>query len=307
MKRKCQIIIILMMNIDSYPPNSFTFAMPKASSNLWYRLSACVINTLKKIASYILHESVFGSAKTRRFSDEQTREFFYTQASCKHLHLLTEDLRKIEGVWFDKQSKKTAIVFTGSHRSYEFFSIALTHAYLSHGYNVLTINYGGFGKSDGSPSKHTLEKDAEVAYACAYYLNPKATLLAHGYSLGSYPACYIASKKAIPTLVVDRGFSHMPAVVYDHAKIKFNTMIAWIARLLCKLGLNLDNARHLKSFKGRVVAIHAKQDEIFQAYHMDRIEKACSNLQKFQIEGSHLHQNLEPIWFQDSDSFWNAL
>lgn len=85
-----------------------------------------------------------------------------------------------------KQPKqKTVLLFTGSHESYEHDAVAIARAYKEKGYQILCINYGGFGNSEGSPSQSSIQLDAETAYQYIANQHPNHEIYAHGYSLGS--------------------------------------------------------------------------------------------------------------------------
>jgi uncharacterized protein len=64
------------------------------------------------------------------------------------------------------------------------------------GYNVLAIDYRGYGTSGGTASLDNILTDAETTlqYLTGTLLVPVPSILLYGFSIGSYPACHLAAK-----------------------------------------------------------------------------------------------------------------
>ena len=63
--------------------------------------------------------------------------------------------------------------------------------------DVLAYEYSGYGHSTGSPSEDNIYSDARAALALlvdGFKLKPERDIVLYGKSLGSCPACYLASK-----------------------------------------------------------------------------------------------------------------
>jgi hypothetical protein len=83
------------------------------------------------------------------------------------------------------------------------------------GMNVLAYDYPGYGLSAGKPTEKSCYEAAERAYA---FLTQKKgirpeTIIVVGRSLGSGPACYLAEKYPVKSLIIESGFLSAPRVV----------------------------------------------------------------------------------------------
>jgi fermentation-respiration switch protein FrsA (DUF1100 family) len=82
------------------------------------------------------------------------------------------------------------------------------------GFRVFLIDYRGFGESRGWPTEKGLYEDASTAYR---YLTqdqkiPASQLFVYGESLGSAVAIELARRVPVRALIVEGGFTSIPAV-----------------------------------------------------------------------------------------------
>lgn len=73
--------------------------------------------------------------------------------------------------------------------------------YLDRGYDVFMIDYQGYGKSDGKPSKSAIEKDALLGYDYISKRFKQDSIIVIGHSMGSYAASYCAVNRK-PNLLI---------------------------------------------------------------------------------------------------------
>lgn len=188
------------------------------------------------------------------------------------LNLTTLDNRIIEAQFIKhhnskEKNDKTIILFTGSFSSYEKYASIFIESYVENNFNVLCLNYGGFGNSSGITSELTLQLDAEAAYN---YLSKDENLaddqiIAHGYSLGSYPATYLAVKYPLCGLIFDRGFSSMPDVIYDSTSMLTSLPgAASVAYALAEFAIPLNNENLIRNVTSTVLLISGKEDKPYQ-------------------------------------------
>jgi uncharacterized protein len=82
------------------------------------------------------------------------------------------------------------------------------------GYNVLSLDYRGYGASEGSPSEQGLYKDGFAAYI---YLTrnlsvPSDKIIIYGYSLGTGVATQLASLVPSKALIFEGAYTSLPDI-----------------------------------------------------------------------------------------------
>ncbi|HET9645259.1 MAG TPA: alpha/beta hydrolase [Burkholderiaceae bacterium] len=106
---------------------------------------------------------------------------------------------------------KTVLFLSGSGSSAEDLSVDIAGKYCNEGVDVLSVNYRGFGKSQGVPSEDGLLRDAESMLD--FLVKQKGiapeNIIVHGYSLGGPVAAHVAkmsacSEQPLGGLVLDR-------------------------------------------------------------------------------------------------------
>src|SRR5450755_3093183 len=79
------------------------------------------------------------------------------------------------------------------------------------GFNVLEIDYRGFGRSPGQPSEAGMYEDAEAAYQVLLRRGVAADrIVILGHSLGSGPAVRLATRHPAAALVLFGAFTSIP-------------------------------------------------------------------------------------------------
>lgn len=94
-------------------------------------------------------------------------------------------------------------------------------------YGVLMVDYKGFGMSEGKPTEGGLVEDVNAGLA---WLKEKGLtsdrLVIYGFSLGSYPATYLSSKKdgnLIPSkLILEAPFASTRVMVNDASRLSMS-------------------------------------------------------------------------------------
>lgn len=81
------------------------------------------------------------------------------------------------------------------------------------GYQVLAIDYRGYGKSEGFPSESALQEDANIAYQYLRTQFEPSEIIIYGRSLGSSVATHLAGRVEAHKLVLETPFSSMTEVV----------------------------------------------------------------------------------------------
>lgn len=103
--------------------------------------------------------------------------------------------------------------------------------FLEKGFNVMTWNYRGYGRSSGQISPHTLQNDIETIYK---YLRKELGITGkigiYGRSLGGVSASYLANQ--VDMAIIDRSFCNFK----DMAKYKYHGPVASALMLVGSCG-----------------------------------------------------------------------
>lgn len=109
--------------------------------------------------------------------------------------------------FFEEGSQGLVIYFHGNTRSIKGWS-KYARDFTQHGYDVLMVDYRGFGKSTGKRSEEALKQDAQHVYnqMRARYGYKEANIVIYGRSLGSGFACKLASSNKPRMLILDAPY-----------------------------------------------------------------------------------------------------
>ena len=159
------------------------------------------------------------------------------------------------------------------------------------GIAVLAYDYPGYGQSTGKPT----EKGCYAAAAAAYLYATKALGFAperishYGRSLGSGPACWLAARFPVGSLILDSAFSSAFRVVTGRK------LLAWD---------KFDNLARLRQIRCPVVVIHGTEDAIVPFGHaLKNYEAIGGPKAKLWVEGGN-HNNLIDI---GGAAYWDAV
>lgn len=115
---------------------------------------------------------------------------------------------KVNGLRFhNEDSKGLVIYFHGNTRSIKGWA-KYAKDFTQHGYDVLMIDYRGFGKSVGKRTEETLKNDAQFVYnrMRSKFGYKETNMIIYGRSLGSGFACKLASQNKPKMLILDAPY-----------------------------------------------------------------------------------------------------
>ncbi len=168
--------------------------------------------------------------------------------------------QRIHG-WYFKSEKRPAsatILYchgNGGNISYlGWFGEALTQR----GFDVLLIDYRGYGRSDGSTGdERQLYQDVEKAYDYLVTIRKTSpgSIVLYGQSLGTTAAIDVASRRECGVLIVESGLSSAG----DMGKVAF----PWMPRWMTGLAKNkFDSAGKIGKVRCPVLVAHGTDDRV---------------------------------------------
>jgi uncharacterized protein len=135
------------------------------------------------------------------------------------------------------------------------------------GIGVLLLEYPGYGRSDGSPSEVSITESALAAYDWAQQQPQidKSRIIPYGRSLGGGAAAILATKRAVPALILESSFSSVAEFAAGFGAPRFLVRDPF------------DSVAALKAFKGPVLILHGDRDDIVPPAHARVLASAAAN------------------------------
>jgi hypothetical protein len=160
------------------------------------------------------------------------------------------------------------------------------------GFNVLAIDYRGFGKStDVVPTEELAYEDADAAWAYLERLAPGKSRYIVGHSLGGVVATELAARHPDAAgLVLEATFTSMRDMVAT-------TSWSFLPVDLI-LTQNFDALKRIAEVKVPVVVVHGTRDSVVPVEMGERLyEAAPSPKQMVRVEGAS-HHNLSSVGYE---------
>lgn len=135
-------------------------------------------------------------------------------------------------------------------------------------YEVLLLDYRGYGKSDGTPSEAGLYADAGAALAFARRRGMPVIL--YGESLGGAVAIDLAARERIDGLVVQSSFTSLPDLAA--------AIWAPLGRLVSPSYVSIDKIGRVRA---PILFVHGERDELVPLSHGRRLYEAAHPPKRF--------------------------
>ena len=194
----------------------------------------------------------------------------------------TDDLR-LHGWWLKAEGEaKATIVFLHGNAQNLTSHVAYVDWLPAAGYNLLIVDYRGYGLSVGKPSRQGVFDDAKAAYFFARArpeVNPEKMIL-FGQSLGGANAIALAGRVQLPGLkavIADSPFSSYGSIAREKIlQIPVAGYLIWpFSPLLVSPGLSPAPVVE-KIAPVPLLLIHGDRDEVVPPSHSDRLYKKAA-------------------------------
>jgi len=149
------------------------------------------------------------------------------------------------------------------------------------GYDVLMIEYRGYGKSTGTPTEKDFYADAETALHWAQINTPHARLIIYGRSLGSAVATHLATVFTPALLILETPFDELKGI--------FNPLVKSFLIAPHYQFSNKDRLRHIQCQK---LIIHGTKDWVVPLSSALRLKPLLTPVDQFVIIEGGGHKNL---------------
>lgn len=207
------------------------------------------------------------------------------------LEMEMEDGGKINGIHFKVPSALGVVFYLkGNSRSIKGWG-KFAKDFLGNGYDLLMIDYRGFGKSRGKRTQTKLFSDAQYMYKWLAKQYAEDQIILYGRSLGSGIAARIASWNNARLLILDS-----PYFSFYHNIKRFLFFIP--LKLFLKYDIRTD--QYLKTTECPVFIIHGSKDILFPVKQSRRLKELYPDkITLIEIENGH-HNDLQefPEFFE---------
>jgi pimeloyl-ACP methyl ester carboxylesterase len=147
------------------------------------------------------------------------------------------------------------------------------------GDSLFVLEYPGFGDRRGAPSRDSMNRAAAGAYGALRREYPALPLGLIGESIGSGPACFLASMSRPPDrIVLIVPFDTLESVASGH--LPFLPVGAMLRD-------DWDNLRALRGYAGPVEIYGARDDRVIPVAHARNLAAHVQGAAYVEIEGGH--------------------
>ncbi|MDR2507855.1 MAG: alpha/beta hydrolase [Candidatus Accumulibacter sp.] len=259
------------------------------------------------IALSVLLVSVF--LFKERFMFHPSPEMAITPKDLKLLHeekwLETPDGLKMKAwrIGLPKNAGKPVIlVFHGNGGNMSHFSQWEVLASL--GLTVMTIDYPGYGESEGKPSEERTYQAAEALWQWAAAPGtPPETIVFYGFSLGGAVAAQLAVRHPPAALILDSTFTRLRDVPSARLPV-----LAPLLRLI--LGDAFDTQSRLALIRCPLLLIHSRDDDVIPFRLGEKLFAAYSNHRKIFVTGQGGHHDFllnEALYLRKIQDFLSGI
>lgn len=146
----------------------------------------------------------------------------------------------------------------------------------SHGFDVLSWDYRGFGQSSGHPSKEGLVSDAKAILEEARRMADNLPIIVIGQSLGASIALNALKGMELPRssqVVLEGAFASFRGLAKIKMKEKYHPALALLAPLLFSKSFDAEDA--ILNLQCPLLSLHSEDDEIIPISEHIRLFDAC--------------------------------
>ena len=198
-------------------------------------------------------------------------------------------------------AKPTVLVFHGNGGNMSHFS--QWEALASLGLTVMTVDYPGYGESEGKPSEERTYQAAEALWQWAAALGtPPETTIFYGFSLGGAVAAQLAVRHPPAALILDSTFTRLRDV--PSARLP---ALAPVVHLI--LGDAFDTQSRLALIRCPLLVIHSRNDDVIPFQLGEKLFAMYLHRKTF-VTGQGLHHDFlfnEALYLRKIQDFLGEL
>lgn len=210
---------------------------------------------------------------------------FTSEIPFEELFLKASDGAVLNGLHYKQANPKGVLVyFHGNAQTLDYWGKWAEELSNRYQYDVVVMDYRGYGKSTGKRSHKAMLADGLLFYEYCKTKFSAAEIIIFGRSLGGAFATHVAKERSAKLLLLESTFTS----VYDIASKNF-----WFLPLHWLLQYPFQNDKNIAQISIPTYLIHGTNDLVVPYHHGQKLfEKSGSSTKKlYTIEGA-LHNNL---------------
>ncbi|MFK7813718.1 MAG: alpha/beta hydrolase [Maribacter sp.] len=242
---------------------------------------------------------------------EKDFQFHYENQETEEYNVETRDGATINGLHFKVKEPKGVVFYlkgnSKSMRGWGKFAVDFTR----HGYDVIMVDYRGFGKSTGRRTQKAVKRDLQVVYNKIKENVDEKYIVLYGRSLGSGFATKLASMNNPRMLILDAPYYSLSKVAKRYVPfmplsvlLKFPMpTYKWLKYVQCPIHIihgtddkliPFKTSVKLSKIKPKLTTLHSiiggghKNLNTFEYYHKVLDEIITSRPKKVNLEGSSI-------------------
>jgi len=178
---------------------------------------------------------------------------FEFEKSFTEVNLKTADNATLNALYFELENPKGVMLFFHGNRDNLVRWGTIASAFTKYNYNVLVVDYRGYGKSTGKRSETKLYQDAQQWYTYVNQIFDASKIVVYGRSLGATFATYVAYKNKPAQLILEAPFNSLislPKYWFKYAPYD----------LLLKYHFN--SQKYIKEVSSKITIFHGTKDRV---------------------------------------------
>ncbi|WP_372974980.1 alpha/beta hydrolase [Muriicola sp.] len=238
-------------------------------------------------------------------------QFYYENQETEEYNVETRDGAVINGLRFKAREPKGVVFYlkgnSKSIKGWGKFAVDFTR----HGYDVLMVDYRGFGKSTGRRTQKAIKRDMQVVYEKIREKVDEKYIILYGRSLGSGFAAKLASMNNPRMLILDAPYYSLSHVAKKYIPFMPLSLLVkfpmptykWLRYVQCPIHIIHGTDDHLIPYKSslKLSKIKPKQTTLytviggghknlntFESYHKMLHDIITSKPVKINLEGSSI-------------------
>ena len=228
----------------------FIFAqMPPKKIKKWIKIIA-VVYILGGMALYFLQDLVLfhpvSLTRSQRFIFPEPHQDVSIPLNKK------DTINLVDFSSTDSVTRGVVLYFHGNKRNISWYSKYIPY-FTRHGYQVLMIDYPGFGKSTGKLSEKKLYEWALLVYKIAIKRFSADSIIIYGKSMGTGIAAQLASIRDCKRLILETPYYDFPSVVSHYLPVY---PVRWM------LHYEIPTWQYLQKVTAPVSIFHGTKDRI---------------------------------------------
>ena len=212
-----------------------------------------------------------------------SRDFsFQTEQRASEIFLKTKDGEEINALYYPGSKGEVILYFHGNTRSIKGWG-KYARDFFRFGYDVVLVDYRGFGKSVGKRSEQAMLNDMQFVYDQLCIQFPEDHILVYGRSMGSGFASKLAANNHPRYLILDAPY-------YSFRKVVERFLPFLPIRFVLRYHLRTD--KWIRNVKCHTYIIHGTKDKLIPLAHSQRLQAINpSRITLIRIHGGG-HNNL---------------